>query len=363
LSASINDVGAVEVSAELRLDATTAFEVFVDELALALERLGMQLESGPGGRVLEGDDEVGAILSWVPGERIELAWRPVRWEPVEQTTVGVRFDAVGEGTSVTVEHRGFERLLGGPEGELAGWFAANVAAPFLLATSPARFGDWLTDRLARRPSGAQARATYRDPVYHRPNFRVILEELALSAEDHLLEVGCGGGVFLKEALRSGCRAAAIDHSLDMVRLAREVNREALEAGRLEIVEASADRLPFADHTFTCAVMTGVLGFLPDPVQAFAEIGRVLAPGGRLVVLGSDPAERGTLAAPEPMASRLRFYDDDELARLAREAGLVDAHVVRRRLQPFAREAGVPDEHLGLFGGKTPFLIAFRGARA
>lgn len=47
-------------------------------------------------------------------------------------------------------------------------------------TAPAGLGDWLTDRRARRPAGAQARAVYRDPLYHYPNFRAILAELALS---------------------------------------------------------------------------------------------------------------------------------------------------------------------------------------
>ena len=63
----------------------------------------------------------------------------------------------------------------GPD-ELAGWFAGEVAAPFLRATAPAALGDWLTDRRARRPSGKQARGVYRDPTYHYPNFRVILAE-------------------------------------------------------------------------------------------------------------------------------------------------------------------------------------------
>ncbi|MGH9464907.1 MAG: class I SAM-dependent methyltransferase, partial [Thermoanaerobaculia bacterium] len=269
------------------------------------------------------------------------------------------FEAVAGGTRVTLEHGGWGRLIG-DAAELAGWFAGEVLAPLLRATAPARFGDWLTDRGARRPSGALARATYRDPVYHYPNFQVILAELALDAGDYLLEVGCGGGALLKDALRTGCRAAAVDHSPDMVRLARDTNHEAIRDGRLEILEANADRLPFPGDTFTCAAMTAVLGFLPDPVEALAEIRRVLRLGGRLVALGSDPEVRGTMAAPEPMASRLRFYDDDELGRLGREAGFETVTVVRRSLEPFARDAGVPEAHLALFAGPGPrFLLARR----
>jgi SAM-dependent methyltransferase len=310
--------------------------------------------------VTEGEFEVGHIISWQPGERVLLQWRPADWDAEEMTAVELRLEPVGGITRVTLEQRGWGRLIGDP-GELAGWFAGEVAAPLLRATAPIAFGDWLTDRRARRPSGAQARSVYRDPLYHYPNFRVLLAELALTADDYLLEVGCGGGAFLKEALRSGCRAAAVDHSSDMVRLAQEANRDAVTEGRLEVRQASADHLPFPDATFTCAAMTGVFGFLPDPVAALREIRRVLSAGGRFVALGSEPELRGTLAAPEPMASRLRFYEDDELERLAREAGFADVRVVRRDLEPFAREVGVPAEHLPLFAGRgAQFLLVRRG---
>ena len=83
-------------------------------------------------------------------------------------------------------------------GETIGWLAGGVIAPVMRAATPRLFGDWFTDRYARRPAGPQSRATYADPLYHYPNFAVILEELALTADDYLLEVGCGGGALLRD---------------------------------------------------------------------------------------------------------------------------------------------------------------------
>jgi ubiquinone/menaquinone biosynthesis C-methylase UbiE len=350
----------IRVSIDLALEPSRAFDVLVEELTAALARVGIRFEPGANGRVVQGEFEVGRIVSWKPGEKILLQWRQADWDPGEITDVELQLEPIDGGTRVTLEHRGWGRLIGDPE-ELTGWFTGEVAVPLLRVMAPAAFGDWVTDRRARRPSGAQARAIYRDPLFHYPNFRVILAELALTPDDYLLEVGCGGGALLKDALRSGCRAAAVDHSPDMVQLAQEVNRNAVAEGRLEVRQASADQLPFPDATFTCAAMTGVLGFLSNPVSVLREIRRVLRKDGRLVALGSDPKLRGTPAAPEPMASRLHFYEDDELERLAHEAGFKEVRVVRRDLEPFAREVGIPEEFLWLFAGSgEQFLLARRG---
>src|SRR5439155_26301154 len=109
------------------------------------------------------------------GEVCVLRWQPANWQPAESTEVALRLEPIAGGTRAVLEQRGWGKLTGSAE-ELAGWFAGEAAAPLLRATAPAALGGWLTDRRARRPSGAQARAVYRDPTYHYPNFRVILAE-------------------------------------------------------------------------------------------------------------------------------------------------------------------------------------------
>jgi ubiquinone/menaquinone biosynthesis C-methylase UbiE len=193
-------------------------------------------------------------------------------------------------------------------------------------------------------------------MYHWPNFLLILDRIALGGGDRLLEVGCGGGAFIHRALESGCRATAIDHSPEMVRLTVALNAEAVAAGALTALEGEAGNLPVPDGAFTCAVMTGVIGFLPDPVAALQEILRALGPGGRIAVFGGTAALKGTPAAPEPFASRIRFFERAELEEIGRQAGFVEVRVEEPDLEPYARAAKLPEAALEFFRGVGGALL-------
>jgi ubiquinone/menaquinone biosynthesis C-methylase UbiE len=182
------------------------------------------------------------------------------------------------------------------------------------------FEDWLVDRVARRPTGSRARMVYGAEDVHDFARRAILDALGLGPGDQLLELGCGGGLLLRDALATGARVTGIDHSLEMVELARG------RAPTAEVVVAEAERLPFPDHTFSAVAMSIVLMFLNDPVAVLRECRRVLLRGGRLAAYTTAPELRGTPAAPERLASRVHFYSDAELAQLAWDAGLTDVTV-------------------------------------
>jgi SAM-dependent methyltransferase len=346
----------MRASIELSLAPEAAFEVVVRDLSDALSRRGVGFEHGPQGRITERGEPVGRVTVWEPGRRISLDWRPAPWKREARAEVELRFSPVAGGTCIEFEVAGWGGVFDGDAGEVASWFAGSVLAAFVSALSPKGLGDWLTDRRVRRPTGPGARRTYSDPTFHWPNFLLILDRIALRPDDRLLEVGCGGGAFVRKALGSGCRATAVDHSPDMVRLAIEQNRLAVDEGRLVVLEAEADRLPVGSGEFTCGVMTGVIGFLPDPVAALREMRRALRPGGRVAIFGATSALRGTPAAPEPYASRIHFYDREEFARLARLAGFVEVRVEEPDLEPFACAAHLAPEVVEFFRGTEGALL-------
>jgi SAM-dependent methyltransferase len=178
--------------------------------------------------------------------------------------------------------------------------------------------DRMTDRVARRPRGRKARETYADPEAHSFAWPPVLDALALGPDDRLLDVGCGGGVFMRHVRETvGCEVAGVDHSRDMVEISGGVYGDAAS-------------LPFEAGSFTAVSSIVAFFFFPDPVQALREMLRVLDPGkGRIAIYTTAPEAKGTMAAPYPLATRGRFYTDDELVALAREAGFGRANIAYR----------------------------------
>jgi len=67
---------------------------------------GRFTETYPDGRIFE----IGRISVWEPGSRLAFSWRQASFAPDQATEVEVRFEPVGDGTRVTVEHRGWDSV-------------------------------------------------------------------------------------------------------------------------------------------------------------------------------------------------------------------------------------------------------------
>jgi SAM-dependent methyltransferase len=335
---------------------TKAFATLVLELTDGLARAGISLSPKAGGDVRLGDSPLGSVTTWNVGKEIAIRWHAMPWGGSTEGTVRVRFEEDGTGSRVSWSIEGWAGLFSEPPAALPDWAAADLMPSLLGRLVPDAVGDWFTDRRARRPGGSQSRGIYRDPTFHWPNFWLILDRIRLTPDDRLLEVGCGGGAFLHQALQSGCTATGVDHSPQMVALARGVNAEALRAGRADVLAGDAGHLPVGTNEYTCCVSTGAIGFFPDTLAALKEMHRALAPGGRLALYAGTAALRGTPAAPEPVASRIRFFEGPELAKLARRAGFANVVVEDPDMEPFARRAGVPEEAMPLFRGTGSSLL-------
>jgi ubiquinone/menaquinone biosynthesis C-methylase UbiE len=97
----------------------------------------------------------------------------------------------------------------------------------------------------------------------------------------VLDVGCGDGALAISLWQRGARVSAVDSSPAMIDAA---NHRALAAGAdVTLRHGQIQMLPFGDAQFDIVVAKTVLCFIADPTDAFAEMARVLRPGGRLVI--------------------------------------------------------------------------------
>jgi SAM-dependent methyltransferase len=139
----------------------------------------------------------------------------------------------------------------------------------------------------------------------------------LRGRKRILDVGSGAGQIVGHLLKYADRDATItgcDISPEMLRRARG----RLKSDRPQFLTADLTRLPFADAAFDCITCGYVLEHLPDARLGLAELARVLAPGGRMLLLTTEDSFGGA------WTSRLflcRTYNRQELLQNCRDVGL------------------------------------------
>jgi demethylmenaquinone methyltransferase/2-methoxy-6-polyprenyl-1,4-benzoquinol methylase len=96
---------------------------------------------------------------------------------------------------------------------------------------------------------------------------------------HVLDVATGTGLVAAELLRRRFTVTGLDQSPEMLAVARRRFGDGIE-----LVEASAEELPFDDATFDHVTVTYLLRYVADPGATLGELARVARPGGTLASL-------------------------------------------------------------------------------
>lgn len=186
-------------------------------------------------------------------------------------------------------------------------------------------------------------------VSNWPQFRalraMLVRRMVLGQQRlRVLDVGCGAGqLALELAQRPQVHeAVGIDLSDDLITLARATAEE--QGVNARFLQADGAEMPFADASFDLVVSTLSLHHWSQPVEVLREIHRVLAPGGRVMivdlrrdafppVLGGLALLSRLLAPPllraldEPVSSFQSAYTPCEAVLLAAKAGWTTPTVI------------------------------------
>jgi SAM-dependent methyltransferase len=166
--------------------------------------------------------------------------------------------------------------------------------------------------------------------FHTGGLRASLELLELArlrAADRVLDVGAGlGGSARLIASACGCRVDCIELSPDYCAGALLLNRLTGLEDRISVHRGSALELPFADATFDAAWMQNVGMNIADKPGLYAEIRRVLKPGGRFAFQEMAAGKTATSYFPLPWATDPAdscLVSAEEMCSVLGEAGFVE----------------------------------------
>jgi demethylmenaquinone methyltransferase/2-methoxy-6-polyprenyl-1,4-benzoquinol methylase len=189
-----------------------------------------------------------------------------------------------------------------------------------------------------------------------PRWRRFLVERLPRDGGHVLDVATGTGLVAAELLRRGFDVTGVDQSTEMLARARE-----RFGPRVELVEASAEALPFPDDSFDHLTVTYLLRYVRDPGATLRELTRVVRKGGVVASLEfgvptglARPAWELYVRAGLPLAGRALRHGWSEVGDFLGGSirSFWDAYPLERQLELWA-EAGVTGvgvRRLSLGGG-------------
>jgi ubiquinone/menaquinone biosynthesis C-methylase UbiE len=159
----------------------------------------------------------------------------------------------------------------------------------------------------------------------------------------ILDVGCGGGRTIEKlaALSPLGMVYGVDYANGSVAASRGKNAQLIQAGRVEITQASVSALPFSENKFDLVTAVETQYYWPDLVKDMQEILRVLKPGGTLIVIAESYKKGKHNALQQPAMKLLRASNlgVDDHRELFSTAGYTDIQIFEESTKGWICGAG------------------------
>lgn len=160
-----------------------------------------------------------------------------------------------------------------------------------------------------------------------------LSHISIDAHNTILDVGCGGGRTVSKLAAAAAqgRVYGVDPSSESVAFASRINKQWIDAGCVEIREASVSQLPFSENMFDLVTAIETHFWWPDLAVGMREILRVLKPGGTLIIIAE--IYKGAQTATAKLAEKylplsgMALLSVDEHRSLFENAGYADVQVI------------------------------------
>lgn len=164
---------------------------------------------------------------------------------------------------------------------------------------------------------SKLKSTIYSAIFRNPkSTKVTLATVALSADDRVLDIGCGPGAAIRQAADRVASATGVDASESMISIAR---KRASNISNVEFSVNSAEHLTQPDGAFSVVWTIQSWHHWNDPETAYRQVRRVLAPGGRFYIIEKETdGEHGvTETEASALATQLGEigYEDVQFSRV------------------------------------------------
>ncbi len=159
-----------------------------------------------------------------------------------------------------------------------------------------------------------------------PMNKMTLEILQLQPDDHVLEIGFGGGDLIAKMARivTSGHITGIDFSIDALEVCRKRFDTLIRDGKTELRLAHVEDIPFDADTFTKVCSVNTIYFWPNPHTALDQIHRVLKKGGLLLICFRS---RAVMEKQEFTQHGFTLYEPEEIKSLLSTAGFRNVRLV------------------------------------
>jgi SAM-dependent methyltransferase len=225
-----------------------------------------------------------------------------------------------------------------------------------------------TDAFQISPETAEAYEAAFVPSLFAHLAPVLIDAAGVTAGDRVLDVACGTGIVARTAAERAGPAGhvvGLDRNEAMLTVARRVRPD------LEWRQGDAAALPFPDGWFDVALCQSGLMFVPDPIEAVRELGRVVRPGGRVAVqvwssldrqYGFQPLADAVArhAGPDAVALISTYFRLGDREQFTGHFTLAGLRVTDVRTLPVTVRAPSVDDYITTEVASTPLIDRISG---
>lgn len=149
-----------------------------------------------------------------------------------------------------------------------------------------------------------------------------LSHLSKVNPENIVDIGCGGGRNAAELMMKypSAKVTAIDYSEVSVDKAKEYNKEMIEAGRCVVKQGDVSALDIADGEYELATAFETIYFWPGLEKCFAEVARILKPGGIFMIVNESDGTDATSLKFEKIIEGMKCHTVEEITEALKKAG-------------------------------------------